>query len=259
MIVTSINHFTQSPRRIVSLVPSITELLSALELEEKVVGITKFCVHPNHWRNEKVIVGGTKTVNIEKVKSLQPDLIIANKEENIKEQILTLAEDFDVWVTDVNDIEDAIQMIQEIGAITDSSDLAEKMLNDINQQLSISEASVSSIPAIQTAYLIWKDPYMSVGGDTYINAMLEMGGFENVFKDKTRYPEITIEQIKAAGCEQIFLSSEPYPFKQKHIDEIQSQLPSIKIELVDGEMFSWYGSSVKASLEYINALRSNIS
>jgi ABC-type Fe3+-hydroxamate transport system substrate-binding protein len=150
-------------------------------------------------------------------------------------------------------------MIQEIGVITHSSDLAEILMNDIKQQISISEASVSNIPAIKTAYLIWKDPYMSVGGDTYINAMMEMGGFENVFKEKKRYPEITLQQIKASGCEQLFLSSEPYPFKQKHIDEIQNQLPSIKIELVDGEMFSWYGSRIKAALEYISTLRSNIS
>jgi ABC-type Fe3+-hydroxamate transport system substrate-binding protein len=239
------------PRRIISLVPSQTELLADLGLDEQVTGITKFCIHPEKWFRSKPRIGGTKSLNIGRIHQLQPDLIIANKEENVKEQVEELAGSFPVWVSDVNDLEDALSMIREIGSITWTTAAASKIIARIRH-------SFTGLPLYDSprkaAYLIWKDPYMTVGHDTFIHSMLNVAGFENVFGDKTRYPVIDVTAIQQSGCEYLFLSSEPYPFKQKHIDELQIQLPGVKIMLVDGEMFSWYGSRLLYAAEYFGSL-----
>ncbi len=240
------------PQRIVSLVPSQTELLHYLGLEQETVGITKFCVHPKSWFTSKTRVGGTKNLNIAAIKRLQPDLIIANKEENVKEQIEELANHFNVLVTDVNTVADALQMIIAIGQITGKATEAKLLVNKI-------EAAFLKIPApeifIRTAYLIWNKPYMTIGGDTFINDMLARAGLQNVFAHTARYPEVTIADLQAANCQLVLLSSEPYPFKQKHIDELQQHLPHAKIMLADGEMFSWYGSRMLLAAEYLQDVR----
>jgi ABC-type Fe3+-hydroxamate transport system substrate-binding protein len=238
------------PQRIISLVPSQTELLADLGLDEQVIGITKFCIHPEKWFRSKTRIGGTKSLNLERIHELQPDLIIANKEENIKEQVEELAGSFPVWVSDVNNLEDALAMISEIGSMTWTTATASKIIAGIRH-------SFKDLPAVslrKAAYLIWKDPYMTVGGDTFIDSMLHAAGFENVFGDKTRYPVVDVAAIQQSGCGFLFLSSEPYPFKQKHIDELQLQLPDVKIMLVDGEMFSWYGSRLLYAAEYFLSL-----
>jgi len=242
MFLSSTEYFKSIPNRIISLVPSITELLHHLGLEEETVGITKFCVHPEEWFRGKTRIGGTKTIDINKVKELKPDLIIASKEENIKGQVEALAKDFPVWLTDVNNLEDALEMIRNTGKLTGRLPEAEKLVNEINEKFLAIQPLAAKNDKIRTAYLIWKDPYMAAGLNTYINSMLRFAGFINAFAHLTRYPEVTIEAIKASECQLLLLSSEPYPFKQKHIDELQSQLPEVKILLADGEMFSWYGS-----------------
>ena len=228
-----------NPKRIISLVPSQTELLSDLELEEEVIGITKFCVHPDHWFKTKTRVGGTKQLHLDKIKELQPDLIIANKEENVREQIEELLKDFPVWISDVNNLNDALEMIASIGEIINKISRAKEIVNQIKKGLLQPQTTNYKL---QTCYLIWKDPYMTIGGDTFINDMLQRCGFQNIFEDQKRYPQISLEQLQAANCQLLLLSSEPYPFKQKHIDELQPLLPHTKIILADGEMFSWYGS-----------------
>jgi len=245
----------QAPQKLVSLVPSQTELLFDLGLEEEVIGITKFCVHPEHWFQNKTRVGGTKTVNIEKIKQLQPDLIIANKEENVKEQVEELEKHFPVFVTDVNTLDEAYQMIYQIGRLTQKESRGEEIIKQVNEGFSQLQTTNYKL---HTAYLIWKDPYMTVGGDTFIDDMLYYNGFINVFSSRTRYPEITIGDIQNANCELLLLSSEPYPFKQKHIDELHEQLPDTKILLVDGEMFSWYGSRLLKASSYFNQLHKEI-
>ncbi|MET0464340.1 MAG: helical backbone metal receptor [Chitinophagaceae bacterium] len=239
------------PQRIISLVPSQTELLADLGLEAQVAGITKFCIHPKEWFRSKSRIGGTKTLNIELIRSLQPDLIIANKEENVKEQVEELASFFPVWVSDVNNLEDALSMINEIGSITQTAAAAARIMAGVRQSFNL--LPVYAIPR-KAAYLIWKDPYMTVGSDTFIHSMLRAAGFENVFGDQTRYPVVDVADIKRSGCDYLFLSSEPYPFKQKHIEELQSLLPGVKIMLVDGEMFSWYGSRLLYAAEYFRRL-----
>ena len=242
---------THTPKKIISLVPSQTELLYDLGLDHEVIGITKFCIHPDVWFTSKQRVGGTKNVNIEKVRSLQPDLIIANKEENVKEQVETLQQIAPVWVSDVNDLDDALNMILTIGEIVGRSNEAITLAETIQKRFQAIGTINKQIP---TAYLIWKNPFMTIGGDTFINDMLQRCGLSNIFESQQRYPEITIEKLQTLNCKLVLLSSEPYPFSQKHIDELQQQLTDIKIMLVDGEMFSWYGSRLQFAPAYFEKL-----
>ncbi len=255
MILKQTTDLITKPSRIISLVPSQTELLHYIGLQKETVAITKFCIHPAEWFATKTRVGGTKSLDIEKIISLRPDLIIANKEENIKEQIEALAIKFNVWVTDVNNFEDALAMIQDIGKLTgrEAETLALNVF--IKEQFAL---LLTNKIFINTAYLIWKDPCMTIGGDTFINNMLQLAGFKNIFADRLRYPEVTIDEIKNAECRLLFLSSEPYPFAQKHIDELQPYLPGVKIILADGEMFSWYGSRLLKVPGYLNELTAKI-
>ena len=249
------------PERIISLVPSQTELLYDLGLEDEVIGITKFCVHPDQWFRSKKRIGGTKNVNIAAVASLEPDLIVANKEENSKEQILLLQKIAPVWVTDIVTMEDAIEMILHMGMITGKSANAVKITTEILSKFVDLSTWMANrqLPSYKTAYLIWKDPYMVAGGDTFIDQMLQLSGWNNLFANKERYPTVTIEELILQKPELLLLSSEPYPFGNKHIAEFQKQLPGTKIILVDGEMFSWYGSRLLHSVDYLKKLRVGLS
>lgn len=247
------------PNRIISLVPSQTELLFDLGLHDEVVGITKFCVHPHQWFRSKPRVGGTKKVKMETIHSLSPDLIIANKEENTRDQIEDLAKKYPVWISDVHDLETALQMIVLAGEITNKTQkallIAEEIKAKFNQlQMSLDEQRLAVKNQPRTAYLIWRDPYMTVGGDTFIDAMLKACGLKNIFDDHTRYPQINIGDLQTANCQFLLLSTEPYPFAKKHIEELHAYLPDTKIILVDGEMFSWYGSRLLHSAEYFSKM-----
>ena len=247
------------PRRIISLVPSQTELLSELQLSNEVVGITKFCVRPDQWFKTKTRIGGTKRLNLQKIDTLRPDLVIANKEENVKEQIDAIAEKYPVWVSDVCDLNSAIDMVGSIAATTDRIERGRNIVAQIEknfEDLSLSVAQQEKRP--RAAYLIWKDPYMTVGGDTFIHSMLVAAGFENVFQQMTRYPQIRVEDIMTTNCDVLLLSSEPFPFREPHVEDLQAQLPSTRILLVDGEMFSWYGSRLLHSPAYFHDLRSRL-
>lgn len=256
MIITSARHFKQPPQKIISLVPSQTELLHYLGLEKEVTGITKFCVHPREWFTTKIRVGGTKNLNIPLIKKLRPDLVIANKEENVKEQIEELAKDITVWVTDVNNLDDALLMIKDIGELTHKEKVASTLITRIKNEFFELQTTIPIAIGnqLQTCYLIWQKPYMTIGGDTFINDMLKHCGLQNIFENKSRYPEITLADMQSADCQLVLLPSEPYPFKQKHVDELRTQLPGKKIILVDGEMFSWYGSRLVKAPGYFKTL-----
>lgn len=238
------------PKRIISLVPSQSELLWDLGLREELVGITKFCIHPQEMFVTIDRVGGTKTLNIEKIRALKSDLIIGNKEENEQSQILELQKEFTVWMSDIYNLQDALMMIRSVGALVNRVEEAEKL------KLSIATSFLNLKTTKKTVlYLIWKDPYMAAGKATFISDMLNRIGLENKISDvHARYPELNIEDIKALNPELILLSSEPYPFKSNHIKELQSILPDSKIILVDGELFSWYGSRLQTSVAYFNEL-----
>ena len=244
------------PQRIISLVPSQTELLFDLGLNEEVVGITKFCIHPDEWFRNKKRVGGTKTVHIDIVKGLQPDLILANKEENTKEQIEELATLFPVWISNIQTIEGGLQMISEVGIITGKEAQAQQLLTEITTGFNTLQKS--NVPR-RVAYFIWRKPWMCAGGDTFISDMISKVGWENVLADQNRYPEINLEDLAQKQPDLVLLSSEPYPFKDTHIAEIQAAIPNATIKLVDGEMFSWYGSRMKLAVGYLEKLCSYLS
>ena len=242
------------PRRIISLVPSQTELLADLNLEAEVVGITKFCIHPQSWFESKSRVGGTKTLNFEKIEALQPDLIIGNKEENEQQQIEWLAARYPVWMSDISTLPEALDMIRHIGQLTDRNQAANHMADDI--QLIFNTLPV--FEPVQAAYLIWRKPYMAAGAGTFIHDMMIQAGFQNVFGHLGRYPELSLEQLNKADPQLLLLSSEPYPFQEKHIRELQEACPDTQIHLVDGELFSWYGSRLLQSPDYFKQLREKL-
>lgn len=235
--------------RVISLVPSITEALFDLGLtENEIVGRTKFCIHPSEKVKKIEIIGGTKNLNLEKIKSLKPDLILANKEENVKEQVEDLMNDFKVVVSNTETIEDNYYLLKNLGLLFNKEEKAQAFnlkIYEIFNQTQINST-------VKVAYLIWNKPYMTVGSDTFIHHVLSEIGFENIFKNQTRYPEITAEDLSEADA--IMLSSEPFPFREKHIAELKAIYPDKKIIIVDGEAFSWYGTHIAKCENYFKGL-----
>jgi ABC-type Fe3+-hydroxamate transport system substrate-binding protein len=242
------------PKRIVSLVPSQTELLDSLGLDNEVVGITKFCVHPEDWKKTKQIVGGTKHFNIAKIHSLEPDLIIGNKEENDKESIEELQKYYPVWMSNVITFSDALLMIDGIGKLTNTEEIARQLQERIQGSLS----QLQVFPGTRALYLIWKNPWMGAATGTFINEMLQIAGFTNCLSNMNRYPELSEEVMKQLNPDVVMLSSEPYPFSDKHRTEVQSLFLGATILRIDGEIFSWYGSRMLNFAGYINSLKPQV-
>lgn len=240
--------------RIVSLVPSLTEYLWALGLTEEVVGITKFCVHPKEWYENKTRVCGTKQLNISKIKQLEPELIIANKEENTREAIEQLQKEFEVVLTDILDIEGALEALSTIGKAVDKEQQAQQLIAEIKVRFSQQKGLFKGQTFL---YFIWKDPYFLVGKDTYIHSFLSHFGLKNACALE-RYPSLEdwknhVETADKAPT-YIFLSSEPFPFESKHIEQVQVLFPASQIILIDGEMCSWYGSRMLEAAAYMQQL-----
>lgn len=246
------------PKRIVSLVPSQTELLFDLGLDEEVVGITKFCIHPAKKFKEKAKVGGTKALKFDAIKALKPDLIIGNKEENLKEDIEQLQQKYPVWMSDIYTLDDALKTIADIGVLLNRKAEADYLNHLIYagfrdlQTLALEKSIAKTV-----AYTIWKDPYMFAGKNTFIDDLMTKIGLSNV-NNEERYPMVELAQLRDKKPELVFLSSEPYPFQEKHIEEVQNALPLAKIMLVDGEMFSWYGSRLVKSVQYFFELQDKL-
>ncbi len=245
----------QSPTRIVSLVPSQSEYLWELGLQEELVGISKFCIHPKTMFNQVKRVGGTKTLDLELIRSLNPDLILGNKEENHKESIDLLRNEYAVWMSDVNAPEQAIEMMMELGKLVNRSNQATKIVTEVQQSL---VACKSIFSGESVAYFIWKNPYYLAASHTFIDSILNLIGLKNVCHADSRYPEYSLEKLNQLNPEFCFLSSEPFPFKSEHVLEIQSKIPSSKVILVDGEMFSWYGSRLISLSKYLIQLKKEI-
>ena len=241
------------PKRIVSTVPSQSEYLFDLGLEDEVIGITKFCIHPKSWFESKQKIGGTKNLHLEKIAALNPDLIIANKEENTLSDIEWLAERFPVYISDINSLNEAHQAMSDIGILTDRQVQAEDWLNRIKDEQRVYNAADQEFGTV--AYLIWNDPLMAVGSNNFIHDMLGIGGWDNCFGHLKRYPVVTIDDIIAEAPHLLFLSSEPFPFKQSHVSYFKEHLPQTEVLIVDGEMFSWYGSRLLKSFKYFDELR----
>ena len=242
-------------QKIISLVPSLTELVFDLGLEEQLAGRTRFCVHPKEKVEKVPIVGGTKNPRLDKIREINPDYIIANKEENRPEDIEELMDNFEVNVTDIATIEDALITIHELGQVFGKEDRAQKLITDIQSRLD----DRPDASELRTAYMIWKDPWMTVGHDTYIHDVLDHWNLPNVFAEKTRYPKIDLKELKRHNPDLILLSSEPYPFKEKHLAQVEEVCPAARVLLVEGEWFSWYGSHMKHAFGRLNAWRKTIS
>lgn len=242
----------EHPQRIISLVPSQTELLFDLGLGVRVVGITKFCVHPEEWFRTKSRVGGTKQVDLAKIRELKPDLIIGNKEENMQADIVELEREFPVWMSDVKDLEDALDMIAQVGRITATEEKAEEIVNGIRSAFAKLQPLTDPLSA---AYFIWQKPWMLAGEDTFIRDMLERCGLSGITtKEAGHYPQLDDAQLAALDPDVVFLSSEPFPFKDQHIAAVNMVLPGTPVHLVDGEMFSWYGSRLLRAPAYFRQL-----
>jgi len=239
-----------SPKRIISLVPSQTELLIDLGLKERLVGITKFCVHPKNLKDDIAVVGGTKNVHYDKIEALQPDLIICNKEENTLEMVQVLEEIGPVWVSDITDIEESLDMIERLGDLLDVKDKALGLVAMITSEKNAFEQFVKTRSLKKVAYLIWKKPYMAAGKDTFIHSLLGLNRFENIVSE-TRYPEVSVEQLSMADL--ILLSTEPFPFKETDVSELKN-IVNTEVQIVDGEYFSWYGSRLQNAFAYFKTL-----
>lgn len=249
-----------TPQRIVSLVPSQTELLFDLGLDETVLGITRFCIHPQEWFKSKTRIGGTKNLNLEKIAALQPDLIIGNKEENDQQQIEWLMERFPVWMSDIETLPQALDMIEQIGKITNTPLKAATLCHHIGDAFSAMEQSIP-LGSHRCLYFIWNNPMMLAGNHTFIHDMLKRNGFINVGASPPfsgRYPELSEALMNDLDPDYLFLSSEPFPFAEKHVQEFQEKFPRATTILVDGEMFSWYGSRLKKAVPYFLQLHQQI-
>ncbi len=248
-----------TPTRIVSLVPSQTELLCDLALENELVGITKFCVHPYHLKSTKINVGGTKKVAYEKIKALNPDFILCNKEENAYDMLPELEKIAPTYFSDVNNIQQAIDLILHLGTIFNRRTEADNLVNKIEFKLNDFNQFIKDKPTRKVAYFIWAKPWMVVGNDTYINEMLQLNKFENIYANMSRYPKVEINKIRHEGDpDVVILSSEPFPFKDEHALEIASFTNRSVTVFGDGEMFSWFGSRMLLAFDYFKELHKKL-
>ncbi len=240
---------TTEVTRIVSLVPSQTEYLYDLGLGNHVVGQTIFCIHPEEQFASAHKIGGTKKLHLDKIRALKPDLIIGNKEENDQGQIEELQKEFPVWMSDIFTYSDAREMMLALAEILAESERGQVIVNETDKEWERSRGMLQG----SMLYLIWRDPYIAVGTQTFIHSLCEHIGFKNACH-KQRYPQISNAEVQS-DLDYILLSSEPFPFKQKHIEELEELNPQAKVKLIDGEICSWYGSRLKYMYSYFSTFK----
>ncbi|MCU0451002.1 MAG: helical backbone metal receptor [Bernardetiaceae bacterium] len=247
---------TAPARRIVSLVPSQTELLFYLGAGPQVVGRTKFCIHPAPAVRAVPVVGGTKNAPVARILAQQPDLVLANQEENLRETVEALRPHVPVWTSQIDALPQALHMIGAVGQLTGRGAAAQQL----GAELTAAFAALPPGPARRVLYLIWREPYLAAGPGTFIGDMLARAGWQNVLPAAAgRYPVVAPEQWAALAPEWVLLSSEPFPFKAKHLAEVAAFCPPAQVRLVDGELFSWYGSRLLHTPGYLRALAASAS
>lgn len=248
--------------RLISLCPSLTELVFDLGRGSDLVGRTKFCVHPEGLVEQVESVGGTKNPKISRIRELAPDLVLLNEEENRREDADALAEAGIRCLTSFpRTVPDTARMVRDIGAALDRAAAAERIAQDIELRAARVRSKAENLPPVRYAYLIWRNPWMVAAGDTFVTAMLGLAGGENVFgRHETRYPTVSAADIAAATPEAVLLSSEPFPFKEKHVAELADAtgLPRERIYLVDGQLLTWHGSRTPLGVDYADSLVSAI-
>ena len=248
--------YESPPRRIISLCPSITETLLELGMDGRVVGRTRYCIHPANKRMGVQRIGGTKKLQFDEIDALEPDLIIAEREENNREDIERLEKKYPVYVADVVDFSSALRMLGRLGALCGEPLAAEQL----NEKILLKFNDLEKLKGLRRcAYLIWRKPWMAAGQGTYINSILKKCGLDNYFADRpSRYPVLSVQDLQHSEIDLILLSSEPYPFHERHMDEIRVLQPRAEILLVDGEMFSWYGARMLRAADYLNELTESL-
>jgi len=249
------------PGRIVSLIPSITEILFAIGAGDRVVGCTIYCSQPPEGVATKVRVGGEKNPKLELIRDLGADLVIANIEENVREHVETLrAWGIPVHVTYPRTVADGIRLVGELGALLEAGPRARELEAELQARYDLVRAVAAGRRPRRVLCPIWRRPYMTINRDTYIHDMLAVAGGENVFADRTkRYPEITLDEVATSGAEVILLPDEPYRFRRAHQADFApyADLPAVRdgrIHLVDGKLLSWYGPRIAEALQVLPPL-----
>jgi ABC-type Fe3+-hydroxamate transport system substrate-binding protein len=251
------------PRRIVSLVPSTTELLCDLGLAGELVGVTAYCVEPRAVVRSKVRIGGEKNPDLERIRGLAPDLVVANVEENVRADVEALrAWGIPVWVTYPRTVDEGLRMIRELGEVTGAGAAATAMAGQLEQSVERARDRARGRVPARVFYAIWREPYMTVGGDTYISDVLATGGAANVFADSPqRYPAVSLPEVAARRPDVILLPDEPFRFRRVHVADF-ADYPAVaavrdgRIHLVDGKPFSWHGRRLADALAALAALMS---
>jgi ABC-type Fe3+-hydroxamate transport system substrate-binding protein len=249
------------PRRIVSLIPSTTETLCALGLADALVGVTVYCVEPRDVVRTKKRIGGEKDPDLDAIRTLRPDLVIANVEENLREHVDALrASGIPVWVTFPRTVREAIRMIRELGEVTATRDRAGALADELDRLYDSVAAAVATRSPVSVFYAVWRGPYMTIGRDTYIHDMLRVCGGRNVFDDRVeRYPVVTLDEVAARRPDVVLLPDEPFRFRRSHVGDFASytDVPAVRagrIHLVDGKPFSWHGPRIADALRTLPAL-----
>ena len=239
--------------RIVSLVPSITELLCDLGLSERVVGRTTFCVHPRERVADIPRVGGTKTPKLDRIRALEPTHVIVNIDENDRETVEEIARFVPhVIVTHPLGPCDNLDLYRLMGHVFGAEAEAERLCRAFSDALHRLRKRAAGLTPLRVVYLIWRRPWMTISRSTYISRVLELVGWQSVGGSDIRYPEIALGPELAREIDLLLLSSEPYPFKPRHVEEVRAELgPGPAVELIDAEMVSWYGSRAIAGLDYL--------
>lgn len=249
------------PRRIVSLVPSTTELLCDLGLADRLVGVTVYCVEPRDVVRDKAKVGGEKDPDLERIRRLEPDLVVANVEENVQAHVETLREwGIAVWVTYPRNVPDSLQMIRELGEVTAVPERAAALLDKLAPLAAHTRALAAARSPVPVFYAIWRNPYMTINTDTYLSDVLATCGAANIFADRTeRYPVVTLDEAAARQPSVILLPDEPFRFRRVHLKDFEPyrDVPAVRdgrIHLVDGKPFSWHGRRLADALQVLPPL-----
>lgn len=246
--------------RIVSLVPSTTELLCALGLADALVGVTVYCVEPRDVVRTKTRVGGEKNPDLETIRALAPDLVVANIEENRREDVEALrAAGLEVFITYPRSVAESLTMIRELGVLTGAGSAARRLLDELEPLLAAVRGRLAGRRATPCFYPIWRDPWMTIGNDTYIHDLLATCGGANVFADRMRYPAISLEEVAARSPEVVLLPDEPFRFRRAHVRDFDAypDMPAVRegrVQLVDGKRFSWHGPRLAEALRTVPAM-----
>jgi ABC-type Fe3+-hydroxamate transport system substrate-binding protein len=244
-------------RRIVSLVPSTTELLCALGLADALVGVTVYCVEPRDVVRTKTRVGGEKDPDLDAIRALGPDLVVANIEENTREHVEALrAAGIRVWLTYPRSVAESLTMIRELGEVTGAEAAARALLDELTPLYADLRARLAGRRPTRVFYPIWREPWMTVGHDTYIHDLLATCGGASVFVDRARYPTVTLDEVAGREPEVVLLPDEPFRFRRAHLRDFDAYpaMPAVRdgrLHLVDGKPFSWHGPRLADALRTV--------